>query len=215
MNSHRKKTLLILGAGGHGRVLADAAEASGQWDPIVFLDDRFPEMASSACWPVIGKVADAAQWRDAFPDAAVGVGNNATRIALFEQLRTLGFGLPVIAHPSASISRQATIGEGSVVFAQAAVNIGSSVGAACIINTGAKIDHDCMLGSGVHVSPGASVAGAVVIGDGSWIGIGASVKQEVVIGANVTVGAGAAVLGNLSDGVIAMGVPARSREHQG
>lgn len=209
MIAKRQNGLLIVGAGGHGRVVADTAEVTGQWGDIVFLDDRYPELAMAGPWPIVGKIEDAVKMHQLFPDAAVGIGNNAIRLKMLNILRELNFNLPVIAHPTAAVSRHAQIEEGTVIFAQAAVNIGARLGAGCIVNTGSKIDHDCILGCGVHISPGVNLAGGVVIGNSSWMGIGVSVRQEMVIGSNVMVGAGAAVVKNLPDGTTARGVPAR------
>lgn len=208
MNSS-KKNLIIIGAGGHGRVIADTAELTKQWDTIAFLDDRYPELKTSGAWPVIGKVSDAQKFNQTFPDAVVGIGNNEIRLKFLKQLSDIGFKIPVIAHPSASVSQYAEIKEGTVLFAQSVINIGSRLGIGCIVNTGAKVDHDCLIGDGVHLSPGVHLAGAVQVGKCSWIGIGASVKQEIVISNNVMVGAGAAVVKNLPEYVTAVGVPAR------
>lgn len=212
MSSSKKNNLIILGAGGHGRVVADTAEASGQWEEIAFLDDRYPALQSSGNWPVVGKIADAQKIHEKFTAGAVGIGDNQTRLKFLKQLSEIGYSLPTIIHPSAVISRHSTIKEGTVLFAQSVVNIGAILGVGCIVNTGAKIDHDCLIGNGVHLSPGAYLAGAVNIGDCSWIGIGASVKQEIVIGKNVMVGAGAAVVNNLPEGITAVGVPAKILE---
>lgn len=208
MTLQPKKDLIIIGASGHGRVIADAAEASECWRNIAFLDDHYPELTFSGYWPVIGNIADARNMRQRFSDATVGIGNNVTRLKLLNNIRELGFNLPVVVHPTAAISRHTKIAEGTVVFAQAVVSIGAKLGVGCIVNTGAKIDHDCVLGAAVHISPGVSLAGGVAIGDCSWIGVGASVKQLIVIGKNVTVGIGAAVVKNLPDGVTVVGVPA-------
>lgn len=209
MSLQHQKNLIIIGAGGHGRVIADAAEASGCWHDIAFLDDRYPELMLSGAWPVIGKIKDAQNIQQRFSDACIGIGDNVTRLKLLNSLREIGFNLPVVVHPTATISHHAKIAEGTVIFAQAVVNIGASLGVGCIVNTGAKIDHDCVLGTAVHISPGVSLAGRVAIGDYSWIGAGASVKQLIVIGENVIVGLGSAVVKNLPDGVTAVGVPAR------
>lgn len=204
-----KNKLIILGAGGHGRVLADTAELTNNWSEIVFLDDRYPKLKSSGNWKVVGNSNDAENFLSVYSDAAVGIGDNQTRLNCLEKLLTLGFSLPVIAHPTAVISQYSTIAAGSVLFALTAVNFGAKLAMGCIVNTGAKIDHDCSLGKGVHLSPGVHIAGAVTIGDCSWIGIGAVVRPTILIGNNVIVGAGAAVINNLSAGITVVGVPAR------
>lgn len=200
--------LLIIGAGGHGKVVADSALEQGDRERIAFLDDLHPELTEVLGWPVLGKVADAARFLDDYPDAVVAVGNNQRRMELIDMLRESGFGLPVICHPSAVISRSATIGPGCVLFATTVVNTGARLGKGCIVNTGASIDHDCLLADAVHVSPGARLGGAVEVGRASWIGIGASIRELTVIGERVMVGAGAAVVGDVPDGVTVTGVPA-------
>ncbi len=200
--------LLIIGGGGHGKVVADAALEQGDWQQIVFLDDRYPSLDVVLDWPVVARIADAGSYRDKFVDAVIAVGDNKRRLELLGMARDLGFGLPVIRHPDAVISRSADIGAGTVVFAQSAVNAAARLGEGCIVNTGATIDHDCVLADGVHVSPGAHLGGGVRVGRRSWIGIGACVREMSVIGEQVTVGAGAAVVGNIPDGVTVTGVPA-------
>jgi sugar O-acyltransferase (sialic acid O-acetyltransferase NeuD family) len=201
--------LLVLGAGGHGRVVADAAQASGQWAVVAFLDDRFPNLTSAGPWPVLGSFANLANYGTEQWDVALGIGDNSGRAAHLERILADGYACPAVCHPAAVISAHAIIGPASVVFATAVVNYNAVVGRGCIVNSGAVIEHDCVLGDAAHVSPRAALAGGVTVGAASWIGIGASVVQGVRIGSGVRVGAGAAVLKDLPDGVTAVGVPAR------
>ncbi|HWR45830.1 acetyltransferase [Sporomusa sp.] len=202
--------LLILGAGGHGVVLAETAEETGLWDKIAFLDDKYPSISTVAGWSVIGKVEMAIDLVDQYFDAAIGIGDNLTRAKLLYQVKQFGYRLPVIVHPSAYISKSAELGEGTVVFAQAAVNARAKIGCGSIINTGATVDHDCELAQGVHISPGAHVAGEVKVGEFSWMGVGASVIPRIEIGKNVLVGAGSVIIRNISDGVVVVGNPGRT-----
>lgn len=200
--------LLIIGAGGHGHVVGDIAEVCG-WGPIAFLDGD-PAADDPRCpWRVIGAPEAVGNYRDAYPNAFVAIGDNARRLEVLDQLAGLGFELPALVHPKATISRHATIAEAGVVMAGVVVNFGASVARGAILNTGCMVDHDCRFGEGVHVSPGAAVAGGVSIGVRSWIGIGASVCQCVAIGSDVMVGAGAAVVSDIGDGLTVGGVPAR------
>lgn len=201
------KTLVVVGAGGHGKVVADAAEASGRWQNIVFVDKRWPELKSCAHWLVV------AQNVNDFPSAEyldfiVAIGDNRTRARVFGQCVEAGLNPVSIIHPSAVISRYAEIGLGSVVFAGSVINIGAKLGICTIVNTGATIDHDCEIGEYVHISPGANLAGEVTVGYFSWIGIGASVKQCLTITGDVVVGAGACVVSNILDPGTYVGVPA-------
>lgn len=203
------KRLAILGASGHGKVVADTAECSG-WQVVEFFDDAWPQISSIGGWPVIGKTDDLLGRLAEYDGALVAIGNNRVRQEKLQQLKSAGAYLPVLVHPSAVISRYANIGPGTVVFASAVVNAYALIGEGAILNTGCSVDHDCVLGDCVHVSPGARLAGAVNVGNESWIGIGACVRQVINIGANVLIGAGAAVVCDISDNMNATGVPARA-----
>jgi sugar O-acyltransferase (sialic acid O-acetyltransferase NeuD family) len=203
------KRLAILGASGHGKVVADTADSCG-WSVIEFFDDAWPQLSSIGIWPVVGTTQDLLNRVKEFEGVLVAIGNNRVRRIKIDQLKASGAHLPVLLHPSSTISRFARIGAGTVVFASAVVNADATVGEGAILNTGCSVDHDCVLGACVHISPGARLAGTVSVGDGSWIGIGASVRQLLTIGSNVMVGAGAAVICNISDNMIVGGVPART-----
>lgn len=195
---------MILGGGGHGRVVADIAAALGV-STFAWLDD---DPAAGGVLGPLNRCHDAALRRD-YPRAVVALGEARLRLHWLTQLQGLGFACPVLVHPTAWVSATAQLGAGTVVMPQAAVMAGARLGQGCIVNTAASVDHDCDLADGVHVCPGAHLAGAVTVGRGSWISIGASVIQGRHIGAGVTVGAGAAVVHDLADGVTAVGVPAR------
>lgn len=201
--------LLIIGAGGHAKVMGETALASGRFNNLAFLDQRPIETVLG--WPVLGppELAADASLRQRWPQAAVAIGDARSRLRWLEQLEALGYDLPVLVHPRAAISPSAVIGAGSVLFAAAVLQADSRLGAGVILNTACSVDHDCQLAAGVHICPGAHLAGEVQVGTRSWIGIGASVIQQIRIGSAVTVGAGAAVVADLPDGVTAMGVPAR------
>ena len=206
--------LLILGAGGHAKVVAETAIASANFSEVAFLDDRCSgpdQLPSVLGFPVLGSLALALEpaHREQFASAAVAFGNATARLNWIEQLDTAGYALPVLIHPTAWVSPSAQLASGSVVFAQAAVQALASIGVGSILNTGCSVDHDAQLAGGVHICPGAHLAGEVQVGARTWIGIGASVIQQVRIGSDVTVGAGAAVVRDLPDGVTAVGVPAR------
>jgi len=204
--------LLILGAGGHGRVVADAAERSAAgWLEIAFLDDRYPQLAVAGPWKAIGRLADLGELLADFDACIPAVGEARLRLSLLDRARTAGFEIPAVMHPQATVSAHAHIGTGSFVAAGAVVSIGSDIGRGCIINTGATVDHDCRLAAGVHVCPGAHLAGNVEIGECTWFGIGAVARQGVRIGADATVGAGAVCLENVRDRAVVTGAPARER----
>lgn len=202
------KRLAILGASGHGKVVADTAECCG-WQRIEFFDDAWPGITSNGIWPVVGTTGQLLERVQEFDGILIAIGNNSVRRRKLKELKAAGAKLPVLVHPSSVVSRYASIGAGTVVFASVVVNAYASVGEGGILNTGCSVDHDCTLGVCVHISPGARLAGAVEVGDGTWIGIGACVRQVLSVGSNVVVGAGAAVVCNISDNMTVVGVPAR------
>ena len=203
-------SVLIIGAGGHGKVVADAALRSGR-TIVGFLDDRADQISMIIGIPVLGPVASLDARGNQFSQVIVAVGDAHKRMELIERLLGLGLKIPVIVDPSAVISRFATLAAGTVVLAQAAVNAGARIGMGVIVNTGATVDHDSVLGDGVHICPGVHLGGNVVVQRTSWIGVGSSVRQGICVGTNVTVGAGSVVVSDVADGEMVMGVPAKSR----
>ena len=194
-------SLLIIGAGGHGKVVADAAHASGYTD-IAFLDDAWPEKTKNGSWDVCGKPTISQT------PTFCSVGNNAVREKLF-----LDFDLnnaPILAHPSAIISPSSTIGSGTLFVAGSIVNADARIGRGVILNTACSIDHDCEIGNFAHISPGAHLAGNVRVGERSWIGIGAVVREGIHIGNDVIIGAGSVVVNDIESGAKVCGVPART-----
>ncbi|WP_371192564.1 acetyltransferase [Glaciecola sp. SC05] len=200
--------LAVIGAGGHGKVVADAAFEMGCWSSIIFYDDSVFVKEKCLDFKVVGTFKDLVSSVDKF-DFVVAIGDNALRLEKSKYLRSIGHNLVSVVHPSANISRYAHVGDGTVCLAGSIISAGSYLSEAVIVNTNASVDHDCRVFDGVHICPGVKLAGNVEIGECSWIGIGASVIQSTIIGKNVTVGAGSAVITNLSDGITAVGVPAK------
>ncbi len=203
-----KPTLYIVGAGGHGRVVWEAAELSGAFAACVLVDAR-PE----AALPLAPTATVLAMEALPPPGPAVAVisavGRTALRMREVRRFLEEGYDVSVVTHPTAFVSPRAKLGPGTVCLAQSAVLIGAETGPACIVNTGASVDHDCRLGEGVHAAPGARLAGGVLVDAGAHVGVNASVIQNVHIGAHTIVGAGAAVTADLPAGVVAVGVPAK------
>lgn len=203
--------LLILGAGGHGQVVADLAEESGQYQRIAFLDDASGKAGKDLPWQVLGPTSDLTKYRAEFAQVFVAMGDSKQRLHYLALAESCGYVLATLVHPASFVSRKALLGPGTVVCGGAIVQTNARVGRGCIVNTSSSIDHDCVLGAGVHVCPGAHLAGSVVVGEHTWIGIGASVKHGLSIGRGVTVGAGASVVGDVKDGSTVVGVPARDQ----
>ena len=200
--------LVIINAGGHGRVIADIAEQLG-YSNIIFVDDRFPQLETNLHWQVVAKNIDELNVPGAHVFVAIGACD--LRLKLSVRLLKLGYELPSLIHSTASVSPYAKLGVGSVCMPHAIINIGTKIGIAAIINSGATVDHDCEIGDGVHISPGAHIAGGVTIGQGSWIGIGSSIKENIVVGCNTIVGAGSAVVKNFGDNLTVVGNPAQEK----
>ncbi|KHD23491.1 acetyltransferase [Vibrio caribbeanicus] len=201
------KSCAILGASGHGKVVAEIAELNG-YQNITFFDDRWPSLTSVEHWDVSGDTAALLAVSSEYDVVVVAIGHNATRCAKQRELTAAGANFDVLAHPCAVISKYANIKAGTVVMANAVVNPFSHVGASCIINTSSVVEHDCRLAEGVHISPNASLAGGVEVGENSWIGIGSQVKQLVVIGRDAVIGAGSTVISHIPDFQTVVGSPA-------
>lgn len=202
-------SLLIFGAGGHGKVVAETARAIGSWNGIMFADDAYPQVKSVDGYPVIAGFSDARSMGSDGNDVIVAIGDNRTRLDLTVELGLSGFNPVTLIHPTAVVAQSAYLEQGTVIFAQAVVQAAARIGRAVIVNTAATVDHDCIVGDGAHLSPGVHLGGEVQVGDYSWLGVGAAVINRAAIGRGVTVGAGSCVIGNLPDGVTVVGVPAR------
>lgn len=205
--------VVILGAGGHGQVVADMIAAGARvGDDVLelagFLDDD-PALSGAEVdgTPVLGSLATAGRLAvDAF---VVAIGRNSARARLDGWLQASGRPVVSICHPRASVSRNVAIGDGTMVSAGAIVITGSRIGRGVILNTGCTVDHHSRVGDYAHVAPGAHLGGEVSVGACSLVGIGAVVLPRCRIGAGCTIGAGAVVIGDVPDGATAVGVPAR------
>jgi sugar O-acyltransferase (sialic acid O-acetyltransferase NeuD family) len=203
------KRLALLGASGHGKVVADAALAAG-WQEVVFFDDAWPGVTINQHWLVVGSTAKLLACADQFNGVLVSIGNCSVRWQKQQMLKAAGVTFATVVHPRACVSGFAYLGEGTVVMAGAVINADVMVGESGIINTGATVDHDSMLAHAVHISPGAHLSGNVSVGACSWIGVGAVVRQGACIGTGVLVGAGAVVVADIADGLTVVGSPARA-----
>jgi len=200
--------LAILGASGHGKVVADTAECAG-WKEIDFYDDAWPEVKFNGVWSVIGNTEALLNDLSKYDGVVIAIGDNAIRVNKYKELSSYKIKFVNIIHPAAQVSQYVELGLANVIMAGAIINADSILGDCCIINTGSIIEHDCKLADGVHVSPGAHLAGGVIIGDSSWVGMGANILQSINIESNVLVGAGSVVINNIKEGCTVVGIPAK------
>jgi acetyltransferase EpsM len=202
------KRIIIFGAGGHGRVAADCAMASGL-AVAAFLDDNVAAHGQVRLGiRVVGGRSEAVDLLESH-SALVAIGDNATRAGVAAWLKEHGGSFETVCHPAATVGRDVAIGAGSLVVAGAVVNTGTKIGLHVIVNTLASVDHDCTVSDFAHISPGAHLASGVTVGTGAHIGTGVSVIPGVKIGEWSVVGAGAAVVRDVPAGVVVAGVPAR------
>lgn len=189
--------LTIIGASGHGKVVADIAGLNGYTD-IVFLDDN-ENAESCGGYKVIGKTSSPVEG-----DIFVAIGNPTVRKRFSE-----GRNLVTLIHPHAVIAGDAVIGDGTVVMAGAVINPGAKIGKGAIINTCSSVDHDCVVGDYCHIAVGAHLCGTVNVGESAWIGAGATVSNNVSICSDCTIGAGCVVVKDITEPGTYVGVPAR------
>lgn len=208
-DEYSARTLLVIGAGGHAKVVIELARAAG-WTPVAAFDPAPPaDMVLGV--PVKGDDAAAEDWirSGRLSRVIAAIGQNALRRRLGMRLRAIGAQMPVLVHPSAVISPSATLGAGTVVMAGAVINASARIGCDVIINTLAAVEHDCVLGDGCHVAPRSALGGGCSIGASALLGLGACARPRSMIGDDAVVGVGAVVIGAVPNDAIATGVPAK------
>ena len=192
--------MILYGAGGHGKVIAEILEANNIYD-IVFWDDI-----------ILNKIFDyhivSPFQNSGSQKMIISIGNNIIRKKISEKTGKQ-FTFATAIHPGTVISPRSTIGEGSVIMPGAIINADSTIGKHAIINSGAVIEHDCALGDFTHISPNATLCGNVSIGEGTHVGAGAVVKQDITIGKWCTIGAGAVIIRDIPDYAIVVGNPGK------
>ena len=205
------KELIIIGAGGHGRVIADIAQKLGTYQKISFLDDGDAE--ESMGLPIVGKTDDVDKYVQT-ADIFVAIGNSEVRGEFIERLLAMGASVPTLIHPNAVIGACVEVGAGTAIMAGAVINPCARLGKGVILNTCSSIDHDCIVGDYCHIAVGVHVSGTVSLGDQVWVGAGATIKNNVSICANCTIGAGAVVVETIQSCGTYIGVPAKKMEKQ-
>lgn len=188
-----KTRLLIVGAGGHGRSVAEAAELTSVFEVVGFLDDSFSASEMVLGATVLGPVASMACHRAAFDQVIVAIGDNALRETLMQQLKDVSLEMATVIHPRAFVSPRAVVGTGSAVMAGAVVGTEACLGVGAIVNCGAVVDHHARVEDYGHLGVNACMAGGTVLGRGAWMQAGAALSYGVKIPAGVRLAPGEAV----------------------
>jgi UDP-perosamine 4-acetyltransferase len=203
------KSVVLLGGGGHAKVIIELFEASGAFEVAGCVTGRTRD-ASVLNAPILGDDSSLAGiYASGIRHAFIAIGANELRRRLSDKVTGIGFELVSAVSPQAIISPRAQVSDGVAIMPGAVINSCSRIGAGCIVNTGVTVDHDCAVGDWVHLAPGTTLAGCVSIGQGAFLGVGVRVIPDIAIGAWTIVGAGTVVIRNLPANVTAVGVPAR------
>lgn len=198
--------LIIIGAGGQGKVVADIAIKLGYKD-IAFIDDN----AKGNCmgFPILGNSSIINGVNDDNTLFVIGIGKNEVRKQISEKYN---LNYATLVHPSAQIGNGVEIGEGTVIMAGAVINAGAKIGRHCVINSTAVVEHDNRIDNYVHISPGALLGGTVSIGECTHIGIGAIIRNNITVCEDCVVGAGAVVVKNIIKSSVYIGIPAQMKK---
>ena len=202
------KSVIVIGASGHGKVVADIIRCAGD-EVAGFLDDNKKSLNNFIGYPVLGSVTEYEKFLESY--FVVAIGNAEIRQKIADRLQGVKWYTAI--HPTAVISQiDVEIGEGTVVMANAVVNSGVSIGKHCIINSGAVVEHDNIIEDFVHISVGVKLAGTVHIGKRSWFGIGAVISNNISVCPDCMIGAGGVVVKDISESGIFVGVPVKKLE---
>ena len=203
--------IVIVGAGGHGKVVLEAIRAAGEHRVVGFVDAN-PALAGSTVMgvTVLGPIAGLARLRGrGVGGAVVAIGDNRVRRACADEVDAAGLDLVSAAHPAATVSPSASVGRGVLLAAGSVVAAEATVGDGAVVNTASVVEHECAIGDFAHVAPGAVLGGRVTVGSGAMVGLGSRVLPCLTVGDGATVGAGAVVIADVLPGVTVVGVPAR------
>ncbi|NRG44272.1 acetyltransferase [Bacillus sp. CRN 9] len=203
------KKILVIGAGGHSRVVQDIINEIGGYQVTAILDDKFQfkESREGVYFGPISMLNDLVAEFDC--KIIVAIGQNEMRLKVISQLKLHADRYETVIHPTAIVSKDVSIGQGTVIMANVVVNTGSKIGSHVILNTSAVIDHDALIDDYAHIAPNATLTGAVTVGVGSLIGAGSTVLPTTAIGQWSIIGAGSTVIKNVSSNITVAGSPAR------
>ncbi len=194
-----KNKLIVIGASGHGGVVADLADMLGY--SVCFWDDDISKKVFNYL------VFQRAKIVPEDSSIIIGIGSNIIRKNISLEYKNERY--VSLIHPNSNTSKNIKIGIGSVVVAGACINNGTFIGDHCIINTGVVVDHDCIIKDFVHISPNATICGNVTVGKGSWVGAGSIIIQGIKVGKNVTIGAGSVIIKDIPDNATVVGNPGK------
>ncbi|MFD1707483.1 acetyltransferase [Siminovitchia sediminis] len=203
------KKIVIVGQGGHSKVITDIILAYNEYLIYAVLDDKFdkPIQKDHIIYGPISYAESLSKEQEIF--FTIAIGDNGVRRKISRTLENIGAQFAILKHPTAVISRSAVIGRGSVIMPNCVINSDTIIGEHVIINSGAVIEHDNKINNYAHVSPRAVMAGNVYVGEGSQVGAGATIIPNTKIGSWSIVGAGATVIRDVPSNVTVVGVPAQ------
>lgn len=202
-----RKNIVIIGAGSHGRVVADIAKKMNIWKNVSFIDDTVTNQTSPE-YKIIGTTADTSKFKEN-SDFFVAIGDNRVREKICSELLLKEYHLVTLVHPSAVINSEVEIDVCTAIMAGVVINNNCKIGKGCIINTSSSLDHDNYIDDYAHISPGVRCAGNVKIGKRTWLGIGSIVINNIVIVDDCIVGAGGVVINDIIESGTYVGVPVR------
>lgn len=203
------KKIVIVGEGGHSKVIKDIVIATQEYEVCALLDDKYdkPVQKDKVIYAPISYANTLCEKKEIF--FTIAIGNNSIRKKIVKILEGIGVQFPILKHPTAAISPSAEIGRGSVIMPNCVVNADTVIGEHVIINSSSVIEHDNYINDYVHISPKAVLTGNIFVGEGTQVGAGATVIPNIKIGSWSIVGAGATVISDVPSNVTVVGVPAK------
>lgn len=214
----RPERIVLIGGGGHAKVVIDAIreaknfEIYGIIDPALKIGGSLLDVKVKGADDLLPQISRSGV-RRAF--ISVGsIGDCEPRKRIYDNLRKLGFQLPVVIHPKAVVAGDVELGAGTFVAAGAIINTGTRIGKNVIVNTSSSVDHDCTIGDFVHIAPGAVLSGGVKVGDEAHVGTGANIIQDITIGEKAFIGAGSIITNDVAKGYRTYGQVVRDLKHE-